>query len=338
MREKRVFCGILFAVLLMFVLANPAFGEESADEDYIKWVEFNVTTAALKETLALDIETYATDTHLSWIELLAVLACKYGGDFDSYKTADLNKLTERLRAGETIAGITADFEHYDYYFTVYSAVLGEFVGEYRVQIVSEEPNGTPQWESRYGLKAYHPIAAGFSYQHFDDFGMGRNYGYRRRHLGHDLFGAVGTPIVAVESGVVEALGWNQYGGWRVGIRSFDGLRYYYYAHLRQNRPYHCDLEQGQTVKAGDVIGYMGRTGYSHKENTNGIKQTHLHWGLQLIFHPDQKEGTGEIWVDLYALTRLLSQNTSETYRVAETKEFYRTHDFTESNLENKSEL
>ena len=33
------------------------------------------------------------------------------------------------------------------------------------------------------------------------------------------YGSIGTPIVAVESGYIEALGWNQYGGWRVGIRS-----------------------------------------------------------------------------------------------------------------------
>lgn len=32
-------------------------------------------------------------------------------------------------------------------------------------------------------------------------------------------GSIGTPIIAVESGVVEHLGWNQYGGWRIGIRS-----------------------------------------------------------------------------------------------------------------------
>ena len=73
--------------------------------------------------------------------------------------------------------------------------------------------------------------------------------------------ATGTPVIAVESGTVEALGWNQYGGWRIGIRSFDKKRYYYYAHLRQNFPYCKSLEVGSVVQAGDVIGYMGRTGY-----------------------------------------------------------------------------
>ena len=43
-------------------------------------------------------------------------------------------------------------------------------------------------------------------------------------------GSIGTPIIAVESGTIEHLGWNQYGGWRIGIRSNDKKRYYYYAH------------------------------------------------------------------------------------------------------------
>ena len=162
-------------------------------------------------------------------------------------------------------------------------MLGGFVGEFQVE-------GDEGWESCYGLKAYSPIAKTFPYSDYDDFGAGRDYGYRRRHLGHDMMAAVGTPVIAVESGTVEALGWNQYGGWRIGIRSFDGLRYHYYAHLRQNRPYAQGLEQGDTVMAGDVIGYVGRTGYSATENTNGIEQSHLHYGLQLIFDESQKEG------------------------------------------------
>ena len=31
-----------------------------------------------------------------------------------------------------------------------------------------------------------------------------------------MMGQTGTPVVAVESGYVEAIGWNQYGGWRLG--------------------------------------------------------------------------------------------------------------------------
>ena len=138
-----------------------------------------------------------------------------------------------------------------------------------------------------------------------------------------MMGLVGVPIIAVESGTVEALGWNQYGGWRIGIRSFDNKRYYYYAHLRQNYPYAEGLEEGSVVTAGDVIGYMGHTGYSTEENVNNIESVHLHFGIQLIFDESQEDGNGEIWIDCYDLTRFLSRNRSEVVRDDETKEWRR---------------
>ena len=139
-----------------------------------------------------------------------------------------------------------------------------------------------------------------------------------------MMGQTGTPIICVESGYVEALGWNQYGGWRIGIRSLDGKRYYYYAHLRQNYPYAEGLEEGDLVTAGDVIGYMGHTGYSTTENVNNIEVTHLHWGLQLIFDESQKEGNGEIWIDVYPLTRFLAKHCQQAQKVEDTREWVRT--------------
>lgn len=140
---------------------------------------------------------------------------------------------------------------------------------------------------------------------------------------------IGTPIIAVESGTVEALGWNQYGGWRIGIRSYDQKRYYYYAHLRKNYPYQSNLEVGSRVQAGDVIGYMGRTGYSSKENTNNIDEPHLHFGIQLIFDESQKEGNNEIWISCYELVKFLRQHQCLTQKIPDTKEWqrvYRTED------------
>ena len=106
-------------------------------------------------------------------------------------------------------------------------------------------------------------------------------------------GSVGTPIIAVEGGYVEACGWNRFGGWRIGIRSFDGKRYYYYAHLRKDNPYE-DIYEGKIVDAGEVIGYLGMTGYSTKENVNNINVPHLHFGLQLIFDKSQKDGNNQM--------------------------------------------
>ncbi len=209
--------------------------------------------------------------------------------------------------------------HYSYYKEAYTAVLGGYVGEYEI----ETAPGSGIYEKRYGLKAYLPLAKGFPYGDYDDFGVSRSYGYRRQHLGHDMMGQIGTPVIAVESGYVEAAGWNQYGGWRLGIRSFDGQRYYYYAHLRQNYPYAEGLEEGSVVTAGDVIGYMGHTGYSTTENVNNIDEVHLHFGIQLIFDESQKEGNSEIWINPYQLVRFLRNNQSEAVKVENSREWIR---------------
>ena len=190
------------------------------------------------------------------------------------------------------------------------------LGEYRI----ENENGTPSDEKKYGIKAFSPIASGFSYSHYDDFGASRSYGYKRRHQGHDMMGSVGTPIIAVESGFVESLGWNQYGGWRVGIRSFDGQRYYYYAHLRKGHPYN-QLYEGKYVCAGEVIGYLGMTGYSAKEDVNNIDIPHLHFGLQIIFDKSQKDGVNQIWIDTYELTKFLSSYSAPVKKSADGKEY-----------------
>lgn len=322
--------AILIAVqcLILVFLLIPLFGrtaetlsdetESTAQKDYIHWVDFTIPSDVLKKAFRLDINSCTHEVHLDWIELLAWLGARYGGDFSRFQQSDLDSLTTRLNSGEDMSDITADMKYYRYYHEAYSAVLGGMVGYFQ----QETDDG---WESKYGLKAFSPIAKSFPYSDYDDFGVSRSYGYKRQHLGHDMMGQIGTPIIAVESGYVEALGWNQYGGWRIGIRSFDQKRYYYYAHLRKNYPYQSNLEVGSIVTAGDVIGYMGRTGYSTTENTNNIDISHLHFGLQLIFDESQKDGDNQIWIDCHALTDFLKMNQSEVVKVDGTKEWIRVY-------------
>ncbi len=313
-------------MLTMFLVFTGATSNKK--DDYIKYAEFNVCYNALEKALEYDISTHKNNDKIkiNWVELLAYLGAKYGGDFKNYKEADMTTLVDKLNNGEKLEDITKDMKYYKYYYEVYSAVLDGFTGWYTTE--TEDENGNKTEEKDYGLCVFSPIAKGFAFSHYDDFGAGRSYGYKRRHLGHDLMASTGTPVIAIETGIVEIMGWNQYGGWRIGIRSLDKKRYYYYAHLRQNRPFHPDIEEGKVVNAGEVIGYVGRTGYSTSENTNNITQSHLHFGLELIFDESQKESTNEIWVDLYAITLLLQKHQSSVYRVAETKEFYSEYSFT----------
>lgn len=286
-------------LLLLITICGAFLLPVSADP--IKWVDFDVPYESMKYAMNVDIQTFDQEKHLNWIDILAVAACRTGGKcgLDSVRkaAADLkgDKSAQELLGEEN--------QYFRYYQEAYSAVLGGFLGSYAI-----EKDG--QWISRYGLKVFSPIAEGYYYTHYDDFGASRSYGFKRKHLGNDMMGSEGTPIVAVEGGVVEALGWNRYGGWRVGIRSHDRKRYYYYAHLKKDEPYAPGLSVGQSLNAGDLIGFLGRTGYSDKENSNNIEVNHLHFGMQLIFDESQKECNSEIWIDVYQINRLLSQHRS----------------------------
>ena len=319
-----IFIFIIISSVIITSIANTE--EENKKNTYIKWVDYNVPLEVMEKTAKLDIDSHNNNTNIkiNWIELISYLASKYGGNFKLFKQIDLNQVVEKINNGEKIENLITNQKLYNYYMQAYTAVLKEFIGNYEIEI---EENGKKVYKEKYGIKAFLPIAKNYGFSHYDDFGNSRNYGYKRVHLGNDLMGAVGTPIIAVESGIIEALGWNQYGGWRIGIRSFDGKRYYYYAHLRKNHPYAKDLKEGDIVKAGDVIGYLGMTGYSVKENINNINVPHLHFGMQLIFDESQKEGINQIWIDVYNIINFLKKNKSTVYKAYEdTKDYKRIYD------------
>lgn len=296
--KRRIFISIFLCV----VLALPV------RADTIKWVDFQVPYESLKYALDRDVETFEQEKHLNWIDILTLSACRTGGrcGLSSVKKA-AEDLASDKSPEELLGGL---YQYYDYYHRSFNAALGGLVGSYTIEI-----NG--EWKQTYGLKAFSPIAAGYGYSHCSDFGVGRSFGFKRKHLGNDLMGSLGTPIVAVEGGVVEALGWNRYGGWRVGIRSFDSRRYYYYAHLQKDHPFAEDLKVGDIVQAGDLIGFMGRTGYSDKENVNNIETVHLHFGMELVFDESQKECNSEIWINVYDIVRLLANHRSSVVKTAD---------------------
>ena len=286
---------------IFFVLAFVMLPVLPAKAAPIKWVDFAVPYESLQYAMSVDLETKEQEKHINWIDILSLAACRTGGKCG---LASVKRAVNELKGDKSPQELLGDtFKYYSYYRETYQAVLGGLLGSYSIEI-----NG--QWKSAYGLKAFSPIAAGYGYSHCSDFGNSRSFGFARKHLGNDLMGGLGTPIVAVEGGVVEAMGWNRYGGWRIGIRSFDSKRYYYYAHLQKDTPFAKDLSVGQIVQPGDVIGFMGRTGYSDKENTNNIETVHLHFGMQLVFDESQKECNSEIWIDVYPIVKLLSQHRS----------------------------
>lgn len=333
-KKLRAAALCLAAVMAVFGGSAVVRARAASEKKFIKWVDFGPTYGALSAALDQDIATHREPGEgqvqpVDWVELLACLGARYGGDFSRYKESHLRQTAEALAQGKTpeeILGKGPD-QYYDYYREAYGAVLGNLVGNYLLQ--EPDPNDPEKLieTAGYGLTAFCPIARGYGYSHYDDFGAGRSYGYRRKHLGNDLMAPVGTPVVAVEGGIVEAAGWNQYGGWRVGIRSRDGRRYWYYAHLRKGHPFAAGVTEGAEVEAGQVIGYVGMTGYSATPDTNGMSAPHLHFGLQLIFDESQKEGNNEIWVDVYPLVNLLERRRCTVIPGEEKGEWRRKYQF-----------
>lgn len=301
-----------YAVKVNSDIENPA-----KSKNYIKWVEFNVPFSVLDKALKYDIESYGKEIPLNWIETLAYVTAKNWGHLTDEKkiNKDIDALVKALRGNKSFDELKANFKQYDYFFEAYSAVLSEYVGEYEVLEAAKDEPDKEEWVKKYGLRVFSPVAKGYSYSHYDDFGNSRSYGYRRKHLGNDIMGNIGTPIIAVEDGYIEALGWNRYGGWRIGIRTHDKKRYYYYAHLRKDHPFNLNLKEGDFVQAGDVIGYLGMTGYSTKENVNNITIPHLHFGIQIIFNEVQKDSSNQIWIDAYNIVKLLSKNRMPVTKV-----------------------
>ena len=122
---------------------------------------------------------------------------------------------------------------------------------------------------------------------FEDSWMyGRSYKGERGHEGTDLMPEKNErgyyPIVSMTDGTVESMGWLELGGWRIGIRAPQG-GYFYYAHLDS----YADLEVGDSVKAGELLGYMGDTGYSKVEGTTGNFPVHLHLGIYINYEGEE---------------------------------------------------
>lgn len=123
--------------------------------------------------------------------------------------------------------------------------------------------------------------SGFTVTYTDSWMESRKFGGDRTHEGCDIMAGINKrghyPVISISDGVVENIGWLKLGGYRIGVRSPHGV-YFYYAHLND---YACDFQVGDEVAAGELLGFMGDTGYSETEGTTGNFPVHLHVGIYL---------------------------------------------------------
>lgn len=118
----------------------------------------------------------------------------------------------------------------------------------------------------YVFPAYGPVSFG------DTFGAPRTDVHGGWHHGEDIFAPLGTPLLAVADGTIFSVGWNDIGGWRIWLRDGDGNEFYY-AHLSAYSPLAVN---GLRVKAGDVLGFMGKTGDAR------ASVVHLHFEIHPV--------------------------------------------------------
>lgn len=113
----------------------------------------------------------------------------------------------------------------------------------------------------------------------------RTYGGKRGHEGTDIMATQNIsgvyPIVSITDGVIRSKGWLEKGGYRIGVEAPSGA-YFYYAHLDS----YASVEIGDIVRAGDILGFMGDSGYG-EEGTTGKFPVHLHVGVYI--YPEETE-------------------------------------------------
>jgi peptidoglycan LD-endopeptidase LytH len=115
----------------------------------------------------------------------------------------------------------------------------------------------------------------------DTFTDARSEG--RVHDAIDIMAAEGTPVLAVADGTIEKLFDSERGGLTVYQFEPGGVYCYYYAHLQR---YADGLTEKQTVKRGDVIGYVGSTGNASPD------APHLHFEIHRL-GPEKQWWKGE---------------------------------------------
>lgn len=113
-----------------------------------------------------------------------------------------------------------------------------------------------------------PVAEVDSSALHDTYNAPRSGG--RSHRAIDILAPQGTPVVAAVSGTIVRMHYSDGGGRSLYQFGPNSSWVYYYAHLDD---YAEELEEGDTVSAGQVIGYVGDTGNA----PDGVY--HLHFAI-----------------------------------------------------------
>lgn len=278
--KKDFFClmGIVLAIVILcsflmeFILMPLEKGEISMNSNETEiFREMKLSNEALK-----GLEALTDETKLDKWEVLSILMGGMEFDLSKFSFKDAQEKFQETK---------------------------KFYEEWKKEELQVLKNS---YETIWGDIIYFPIplstnknAATISYE--NSWASERNYrNVKHLHEGTDIMTSNNErgyfPIVSMTDGVVEKIGWLEKGGYRIGIRSPHG-GYFYYAHLYQ---YAQDFKEGDSIKAGQLLGFMGDTGYSKVEGTVGNFDVHLHLGIYF-----QTEHFDELSINPYWILRYI---------------------------------
>ncbi len=263
-----IFLGILLVVMLHYLLGNPFYyqlGEYTMEEEGFRAMAFG-------------------DKNL---EALSAMSREHGIPF-----------------GEAICAFMVE-EEYDLTEKNPKQLTFQKWNDLKEAMTEQKPVEFAKLSSAYETvladAVYFPIPQGDSvesenYAYENSWGAERTYGGERSHEGTDLMGGENEsgffPVVSVSDGVVEHVGWLELGGWRIGIRAPGGA-YFYYAHLSG---YDHEFAVGEKVCAGELLGFMGDSGYSKVPGTVGNFAVHLHFGIYIRTDHYEELSVNPYWI------------------------------------------
>lgn len=277
-----------FTVLILCITAVMLSNEVRHMPETSQLFTLNITSDRFRQLnitcTTEEISTYAESIGADKGELMIVCECMFDGDISSANISSINKSSfVRIRnylkkkqpqlfnlEKNTYNGLLADIK----YFPV------------------PRSNKRKEWVN-----------------YVNSWNYERTYKGNRTHEGTDVMGDINKdgiyPVVSVSDGYVSNIGWLELGGWRIGITSPSGI-YYYYAHLDS---YAKEYKEGDVIRAGDIIGYMGSTGYSKVEGTKNKFPVHLHFGIYITPDPDIAADYEEIALNPYNILKINENNT-----------------------------
>lgn len=277
-----------FTVLILCITAVMLSNEVRHMSETNQLFTLNITSDRFRQLnitcTTEEISTYAESIDADKGELMIVCECMFDGDISSANISSINKSSfVRIRnylkkkqpqlfnlEKNTYNGLLADIK----YFPV------------------PRSNKRKEWVN-----------------YVNSWNYERTYNGNRTHEGTDVMGDINKdgiyPVVSVSDGYVSNIGWLELGGWRIGITSPSGI-YYYYAHLDS---YAKEYKEGDVIRAGDIIGYMGSTGYSKVEGTKNKFPVHLHFGIYITPDPDIAADYEEIALNPYNILKINENNT-----------------------------